>query len=446
MVHILAAGVYLSGFIKDLLCLPRPLSPPLTRITMSGSAALEYGFPSTHSTNAVSVAYYVLYMLKTGNPGISDTTNNILQTCCYIYATSIVLGRLYCGMHGFFDVIIGSLLGAAIAAAQCHWGPKLDDWIYSGPLQNVLIIVFILLVLVRIHPEPADNCPCYDDSVAFTAVFLGCEYASWHYARRSMALKSPPNVPFDLAAVGWFIAILRIVVGVFVIFAWRGIMKPALLKILPPIFRIIEEQGFDLPRRFFIKASEYSTVPRQRNDDNVIPSARDIPGLISNLRRRRAVSVGPQSEADAYETIAYREKKRRDSLNATTPITSIKEDSEMDGYFSSNNQTGVQTRKRSASIEEFRRQMGGGIDMLSPAVETPGNGLLQVPGTQQKLRQTDATDESDYILNKALFANVLRPRVRYDVEVVTKLIIYTGIAWIAIEGNPVLFHHLGWST
>jgi len=54
MVHVLASGVIWSGFIKDMLCLPRPLSPPLHRITMSGSAALEYGFPSTHSTNAVS--------------------------------------------------------------------------------------------------------------------------------------------------------------------------------------------------------------------------------------------------------------------------------------------------------------------------------------------------------------------------------------------------------
>jgi hypothetical protein len=30
--------------------------------------------------------------------------------------------------------------------------------------------------------------------------------------------------------------------------------------------------------------------------------------------RRRAISVGPQSEADAYETLAYREKRRRESI------------------------------------------------------------------------------------------------------------------------------------
>jgi hypothetical protein len=440
MVHILAAGVYLSGFVKDLLCLPRPLSPPLTRITMSGSAALEYGFPSTHSTNAVSVAYYVLYMLKYNEPSISPTMNNILQASCYVYASSIILGRLYCGMHGFFDVIVGSALGALISAVQCWYGPTLDEWLYSGPLRNVLIVIFILLVLVRVHPEPADNCPCYDDSVAFLAVFLGCEFASWHYARRPIAWKSPPNVPFELASVGWLIAISRIVVGVLVVFAWRGVMKPALLKTLPPLFRIIEQLGLDAPRRFFTKASQYTTVPRQRNDDNVIPSARDIPGMLSNLRRRRAVSIGPQSEADAYETLAYREKQRRNSHLAASPITSIKEDSSPNGYFHSEDSASSSeshTRKRSASLEEFRRQMGAGIGGIPlVAIDTPNAGLLQVPGTQQQV-------DSD---EKELFANVHRPRVRYDVEVVTKLIVYTGIAWLAIEGNPVLFYHLGWSV
>src|ERR1700753_3553207 len=70
LVNLLAYGVILSGVVKDLLCLPRPVSPPLQRITMSGSAALEYGFPSTHTTNAVSVAMYCMM-------AISDPSNGL---------------------------------------------------------------------------------------------------------------------------------------------------------------------------------------------------------------------------------------------------------------------------------------------------------------------------------------------------------------------------------
>lgn len=255
--HILASGVFFSGFIKDLLCLPRPLSPPLQRITMSGSAALEYGFPSTHSTNAVSVAVYALFALHD-----SDTSGNhylglLLKALSYCYAASIVLGRLYCGMHGFLDVIVGSALGALLSVVQCLYGDVFDDYIYSGSLKAPFIVVLIILVLVRIHPEPADDCPCFDDSVAFAGVMIGVELGNVHYAQSGLAwdYPVPSTAPFELESLGWAKTIARIMLGVLVIFAWRGIMKPTLLRFLPPIFRIIERLGLSLPRKFFKQAS-----------------------------------------------------------------------------------------------------------------------------------------------------------------------------------------------
>lgn len=441
MVHILASGVFFSGFVKDLLCLPRPLSPPLQRITMSGSAALEYGFPSTHSTNAVSVAVYSLYLLRNGQDEMHPTLNLGLQILCYCYAFSIVLGRLYCGMHGFFDVIWGSVLGALLALVQCFYGEWFDQWLHSGGLMRVLLVVLAVLVLVRIHPEPADDCPCFDDSVSFAGVTIGIEYGVWHFARTSYAWTSPAKgtVPFDLVKMGWTVAVLRIVLGVLVIFAWRGIMKPTLLRILPPIFRVIEHLGLTLPRRFFKPASQYEKVPRQENDDNVIPRAREIPHLLSSFRRRRAISVGPQSEADAYETLAYRNKKRRDSLNrqrSPSPPQGLAPEA---AYFQQKDSTqGSSTgqgRKRSSSLEMFRAQMGAGVDQLSPdATITEGDGAE--PSAQE-------VQAMDILQERRLFSSIQKPRVRYDVEVVTRLIVYSGIAWLAVEGNPILFQHFG---
>ena len=58
-------------------------------------------------------------------------------------------------------------------------------------------------------------------------------------------------------------------------------------------------------------------VPGSLKDKDVIPSFSEIPSILTTIRhpRRRAVSIGPQSEADAYETLAYREKRRRDSIS-----------------------------------------------------------------------------------------------------------------------------------
>lgn len=73
-----------------------------------------------------------------------------------------MLGRIYCGMHGFLDVIIGAVLGAFITEIQCSYGTALDNFIYEGSLRAPLTIMLTILILVRIHPEPADDCPCFD--------------------------------------------------------------------------------------------------------------------------------------------------------------------------------------------------------------------------------------------------------------------------------------------
>ena len=257
MVHVLASGVFFSGFLKDMWCLPRPLSPPLNRITMSHSAALEYGFPSTHSTNAMSVAVYALFMLHDPDSSVPPALKIGLEVISCCYAISIVLGRLYCGMHGFFDVLVGSALGASLSIVQCLYGDKFDHFIHTGSFKAPAVVILIILVLVRIHPEPADDCPCFDDSVAFAGVMIGVELGNWHFGRSGRAWNEPAlaTVPFDLEALGWPRTFARIVIGVLMVFAWREVMKPALLKSLPPIFRVVEMLGLSLPRRFFVQAS-----------------------------------------------------------------------------------------------------------------------------------------------------------------------------------------------
>lgn len=253
----LAAGVFFSGYLKDLVCLPRPLSPPLTRISRSTSAALEYGFPSTHSTNAVSVVVYAFYVLHTAEEPWLQNATPYIQAFLVWYAVSIFLGRLYCGMHGFLDVIVGGLLGGIIATVQIMFGDMFDVWAIEGSSQNLLIVTLFNLVLVRVHPEPADDCPCFDDSLAFSGVFMGIQVGAWRFARSSLSWSAPmlATTPFVLSEIGGLMAVIRILVGIAIIFAWRGIMKPTLFKILPPIFRVVESLGLLLPRRFFLGAS-----------------------------------------------------------------------------------------------------------------------------------------------------------------------------------------------
>ncbi|KAF2265806.1 sphingosine-1-phosphate phosphohydrolase [Lojkania enalia] len=453
MVHMLAGGVFWSGFVKDMLCLPRPLSPPLYRITMSGSAALEYGFPSTHSTNAVSVALYAIQMLRASPDQHHPHVYLALQLLFYFYAVSIVFGRLYCGMHGFFDVVVGSALGAGLAVFQLVFGDWFDHWIAGGANTNPLIAVLVILVLVRIHPEPADDCPCFDDSVAFAGVVIGCQIGAWHYGKTGFAsdFPIPSTVPFELERIGLVKTALRIALGVVIIFVWRATMKPMLFRILPPIFRVLEKGRLNLPRAFFLNASKYTSIPKLRGDDNVIPPASEVPKMLKNLAhpRKRSVSVGPQSAADAYETLAYRNRRRRESVNslegavmegvAWSPVSEKKEPGDLKLPHDSSTYApagaSLLPTPMASRVHSYANMMGAGP--IPPSTPTPPESTVDFAG---EALQTPLDEENE---KREIFMQLTKPRVRYDVEVVTKLIVYGGIAWLAVEVNPILFELCG---
>ncbi|KAI0535875.1 PAP2 superfamily-domain-containing protein [Xylaria digitata] len=423
LVHILASGVFFTGFIKDFFSLPRPLSPPLQRITMSGSAALEYGFPSTHSANAVSVAVYAILCLWSPDNPFQPNTKLALEALSYFYAVSIVIGRLYCGMHGFIDVIIGSIMGALITLVEFHYGPPLELYLQQNGWAALFAAVLTIIVLVRVHPEPADDCPCFDDSVCFAGVMIGLEVGTWHFAQSPFAV-----IPFDLHALGWLSVILRVLFGVFVVFIWREVAKPTLLKTLPHVFRFIETRGLSLPRRFFMPASEYQNIPLRLKVDNVLPSVSDLPGLLTAVvhpRRGRAVSIGPQSAADAYEALAYRERRRKESNASLRSKASV---SEL-GKGQAGRSTAVNSGPQKPS--DFEKQMGEGTVIISQADSKEVNGEPDMYIGQQ-----------DELSEKEVFSKLVKPRVRYDVEVITKLVVYAGIAWFAVEGVPILFEFI----
>lgn len=183
---------------------------------------------------------------------------------------------------------------------------------------------------------------------------------------------------------------------------------------------------------------KYSSIPHLRGDDNVIPSASDIPRMIGNLShpRKRSVSVGPQSVADAYETIAYRNKKRRESLVLLEgeSLGSVKPTSKDLRSDQATNQSRFLSPKNKNSppgvnllptpmqsrVQSYEHMMGTAppnISLTPPETEDDfageDDGLGDLPGDEEKE-------------DREIFMKIERPRVRYDVEVVTKLIVYSG--------------------
>lgn len=181
----------------------------------------------------------------------------------------------------------------------------------------------------------------------------------------------------------------------------------------------------------------YKSVPPLRKDDNVLPPASEIPAMLSKTRKR-TISVGPQSEADVREFIANRDQQRKDSLSSGTaqrpsrnelrPSGMTSRSQTSDGLLSPN--TSSAQRKNQEDVSNASLQVNG------------GNSSPIRPSSSDSSPSNDGSKEDEQ-QDRKMFSALEKPRIRYDVEVITKLVVYAGIAWLAVEGNPLLFESLG---
>jgi hypothetical protein len=180
------------------------------------------------------------------------------------------------------------------------------------------------------------------------------------------------------------------------------------------------------------KRRYYKSVPELRKDDNILPPASEIPKMISNTRKR-TVSVGPQSEADVREYIANREQKRRESLSSASTARRPHLNT------SNSSPPGAYQKGNSANSSQFNETADGHLSPAPPSTARTG------PDVVSRSSSTSSSNDSgkeDEMKDRNMFSALEKPRIRYDVEVITKVVVYAGIAWLAVEGNPLLF---GWS-
>lgn len=233
-------GIVLTGWIKDSLCLPRPISPPLKRLTLSHYTAREYGCPSSHTANATGVCFLLSAHLYMGTLNFGDNGNKYLILGMIWYWLSLVIGRMYCGMHGLVDIGAGAIIGISVVlirlAAANFWDHIV---IFSNGVLAVLapfIIIAFHYTLIILHPVPVEECPCFEDSVAFIGVLLGLDlghYLLAHSPWKNSDSLMPAVVPYDYSQLGILKTIARVILGVASVAIWKTASKKILLKIKP---------------------------------------------------------------------------------------------------------------------------------------------------------------------------------------------------------------------
>ncbi|PFH47305.1 hypothetical protein AMATHDRAFT_152494, partial [Amanita thiersii Skay4041] len=379
-----------------------------------GSHHLEYGFPSTHSTNSISIALFLFALIHQlafppsdpaasplappPEPSISPTTFTRLTFLLLFYAFSIVFGRLYTAMHTFTDCVMGITLGTLI-----WW------WVNHAGWEVPLILIPLCLLAVNQHPQPVDDCPCFEDAIAFGSVLLGFLVGRWGMVRwggrgpdgRTGMMPGSGWVwvggeeevwvgverGWEDVVMWWSVAVLKMVVGIIVIFSWRILAKSLMHLILPPTYRLLS-RVFKLPhRRFYTPATEYNRVPSEflgfgaeGAGLRTVPSVIDLPGT---------VMMGSGGEGESRRSGRGGEVKMRG--------------------------TGT----------------GTGVGM--------GVGVGERDGWQKEKDREMEMDERKEDKDG-------QPIRHYDADVLTKLVVYSGIAVLVVEMMPALYDVIGWGV
>ena len=170
----------------------------------------------------------------------------------------------------------------------------------------------------------------------------------------------------------------------------------------------------------------YTTVPSNLKDNEVFPNFSDIPSILTTIRhpRRRAISIGPQSEADAYETLAYREKRRRESQSGGSRGSPADGDNKANGNH--------MLSRKTSKLDDYEHMMGRGSPQSGKSDLDGANIPRSSPLPPPAYDTTRATTRAD---EKEVFSQIKKPRVRYDVEVVTKLVVYAGTYHLSFPAN-----------
>lgn len=278
MIYSVGFGIYCTGFLKDWLCLPRPRSPPLHRITMLSYTTEEYGFPSSHLANATLMTLIFLYrVIKYGQDWLNLAWYSAMAGL-FVYYASLIVGRVYCGMHGFFDILLGVFVGWLVFAFRHYFGETWDYFLfYYLPLGllSVVLVTAICCALIHVYPEPADDCPCFDDAVAFVGVVIGMDITHnltvrTDYLARLNRFQDPYLMFYSYEQLGLLWSFMRVVVGVGGVALWKAVAKPVVFAILVPIYKWLQ---------VWIPRANYKLVAHSRAKN-------------THIRRQLALNIG----------------------------------------------------------------------------------------------------------------------------------------------------------
>ncbi|XP_057314862.1 probable sphingosine-1-phosphate phosphatase [Hydractinia symbiolongicarpus] len=172
----MAVGFYCANGVKNVFCLPRPPSPPVRPLE---NAYYTWGLPSHHSVLAVVCPWYIWFYCLL-HYHLELTTFIVLFTLIATWSCSVLICRIYNGIHSPADVVTGSLIGCIIVAFMHRYDNIMDlSSIFNS--QSALLLPVISCILLILHPYDEVGLAAFVETTsmvsAATGIILGKAYS-----------------------------------------------------------------------------------------------------------------------------------------------------------------------------------------------------------------------------------------------------------------------------
>ncbi|XP_062511387.1 uncharacterized protein LOC134187287 [Corticium candelabrum] len=217
---LLAVGFYVTGILKNTLCLPRPPSPAVVPLEVTSDWAL----PSLHAVNGVICPWYIFFYAYIHYEWTA-TMQTSLFLVTIVWSFMVMFSRLYLGVHSPADIVSGGFIGCGILAIWLQVDVDIDTYVRTSNTAVLMVIVWSA-ILAFVHPHSQPYTLTYPDSVVLlglsTGLVIGTSNFDLHVGA-STALLDRPN-GFTLPQIIG-LSVLRFVVGSSILLLVRIVMK-----------------------------------------------------------------------------------------------------------------------------------------------------------------------------------------------------------------------------
>ncbi|XP_071398176.1 sphingosine-1-phosphate phosphatase 2 isoform X2 [Centroberyx affinis] len=228
LVNIWTLVMYVGQVMKDVLKLPRPLSPPVVKLETRVDA--EYGLPSTHAMAATGISFTLL---------LSATSRIQFQfevglLIAVVLSSLVCLSRLYTGMHSVLDVICGALFSAILMLLTYPYWETFDRFQLTSPISPAVALVLPLL-LSYTYPELGHYSTTRGDTTTILGAGAGSSVGYWVNEQLGQTFEPRGVLPVPLptlTANALAIGTARCLVGAVALVGTRQIVKTVSLQAL----------------------------------------------------------------------------------------------------------------------------------------------------------------------------------------------------------------------